>query len=86
MEKITDWNALWRELVEIKAQSRKARKGYHSRMDVWADRAIHFKEGVKRRWAKPDSSRDFILSRIDSDATVLDIGAGTGDWSIVRHV
>ena len=87
MEKITDWNALWRELVEIKAQSRKARKGYHSRMDVWADRAIHFKEGVKRRWAKPDSSRDFILSRIDSDATVLDIGAGTGDWSILlsRH-
>jgi len=87
MEKITDWNALWRQLVEIKAQSRKARKGYHSRMDVWADRAIHFKEGVKRRWAKPDSSRDFILSRIESDATVLDIGAGTGDWSILlsRH-
>ncbi len=88
MEKTTDWNSLWRELVEIKARSRKTRKGYHPQIDVWADRAIHFKEGVKRRWAKPDSSRDFILSQMESDATVLDIGAGTGDWSILlsRHV
>jgi len=91
MEKTTDWNSLWRELVEIKVQSRKQRPGYHRRMDVWADRAVHFKEHVKRRWTKPDSSRDFILSQIESDATVLDIGAGTGDWSILlsqraRHV
>jgi len=83
MEKITDWNSLWRELVEIKVKSREKRPGWHPKTDVWADRATHFKEHVKRRWTKPDSSRDFILSRIEPDATVLDIGAGTGDWSIL---
>jgi 2-polyprenyl-3-methyl-5-hydroxy-6-metoxy-1,4-benzoquinol methylase len=83
MEKITDWNALWRELVEIKARSRRKEAGLKPREDVWAEKALEFREGVKRRWAQPDSSRDFILSQIDSDATVLDIGAGTGAWSIL---
>jgi SAM-dependent methyltransferase len=83
MEKITDWNALWRELVEIKAQSRERRRGGGKPADVWADRALAFKEGVKRKWARPDSSREFILSQIAPDGTVLDIGAGTGAWSIL---
>jgi 2-polyprenyl-3-methyl-5-hydroxy-6-metoxy-1,4-benzoquinol methylase len=80
MEKITDWNALWRELVEMKERSRKhAGKGQEG--DVWRNQAAGFKEGVKRRWARPDSSREFILSHIAPDSTVLDIGAGTGDWA-----
>ncbi len=89
MEKITDWNALWRELVELKARSRKKKAGGNP--DMWADRALEFREGVKRRWARPDSSREFILSHMDPAGTVLDIGAGTGAWSIllsprVKHV
>jgi SAM-dependent methyltransferase len=83
MEKITDWNALWRELVEIKARSREKRMCGEKPVDIWADRALEFKEGVKRKWARPDSSREFILSQIASDGTVLDIGAGTGAWSIL---
>jgi SAM-dependent methyltransferase len=91
MEKTTDWNSLWRELVEIKAHSRKRKSGEKAPVDIWTDRARFFKEGVKRRWAKPDSSRDFILSHMDPASTVLDIGAGTGDWEIllaprVKHV
>jgi 2-polyprenyl-3-methyl-5-hydroxy-6-metoxy-1,4-benzoquinol methylase len=91
MERITDWNNLWRELVEIKARSRKRKSGGKPTGDIWAHRAREFKEGVKRRWAKPDSSRAFILSRMRPDSTVIDIGAGTGDWSIllaprVKHV
>jgi 2-polyprenyl-3-methyl-5-hydroxy-6-metoxy-1,4-benzoquinol methylase len=91
MEKITDWNSLWRELVEIKARSHKRKAGATQQADIWADRALDFKEGVKRRWAQPDSSRDFILSQMDADSTVLDIGAGTGEWSLLlsrraRHV
>lgn len=83
MEKLTDWNSLWRELVEIKARSRKNRSGAKSQADMWADRAHEFKEGVKRKWVRPDSSRDFILAQLEADSTVLDIGAGTGAWSIL---
>ncbi len=82
MEKLTDWNSLWRELVEIKEKSRKG-KSKGSQPDIWADRAVEFKEGVQRKWVRPDSSRDFILSHLDSNSTVLDIGAGTGAWSVL---
>jgi 2-polyprenyl-3-methyl-5-hydroxy-6-metoxy-1,4-benzoquinol methylase len=80
MEKITDWNSLWSELVTIKARSRTSKT---SHADIWADRAIEFRNGVKQKWVQPDSSRDFIISQIDSTSTVLDIGAGTGSWSIL---
>jgi 2-polyprenyl-3-methyl-5-hydroxy-6-metoxy-1,4-benzoquinol methylase len=83
MEKLTDWNALWRELVAVKDKNHKRKRGAGSHPDVWADRAHGFKENVKKRWAKPDSSREFILSHIDGNSTVLDIGAGTGDWAIL---
>jgi 2-polyprenyl-3-methyl-5-hydroxy-6-metoxy-1,4-benzoquinol methylase len=83
MEKLTDWNSLWRELVEIKAKSRKHKLETEARGDIWADRAIEYREGVKRRWMRPDSSREFILSKMDPESTVLDIGAGTGSWSVL---
>lgn len=88
MEKITDWNALWRELVDIKAGSRRRTSNEEQDVDVWCKRAAEFKEGVKRRWRTPDSSRDFILSKMNPDATVLDIGAGTGAWAglLAPHV
>jgi len=35
------------------------------------------------RWARPDSSRDFVISQLDANATVLDIGAGTGAWAVL---
>jgi 2-polyprenyl-3-methyl-5-hydroxy-6-metoxy-1,4-benzoquinol methylase len=87
MEKLTDWNSLWRELVEIKANSRKHKYEGGAQADIWTDRAIEYREGVKRRWARPDSSREFIISQMDPELTVLDIGAGTGSWSILlsRH-
>ncbi len=82
MEKITDWNALWRELVEAKARSRRGRRaGAEPKEDSWCKKALAFKEGVRRRWATPDSSRDFILAQIGPDSTVLDIGAGVGAWA-----
>ena len=87
MEKITDWNALWKELVELRAADRKERQDSSEGNDPWADRAQRFHKGVSERWRQKDSSRDFIISRIGADSTVLDIGAGTGAWSILlaRH-
>ncbi len=81
MEMITDWSSLWRELVEVKSRGRKRDLGAEPIADVWRARAHGFDEGVKRRWAQPDSSRAFILSQLDANSTVLDIGAGTGAWS-----
>jgi 2-polyprenyl-3-methyl-5-hydroxy-6-metoxy-1,4-benzoquinol methylase len=79
MEKMIDWSALWEELVAVKARSREKFRG--KRADSWCRKASEFKESVKRRWETPDSSRDFILSKMTPDSTVLDIGAGTGAWA-----
>ncbi len=73
MAQCIDWIQLWRELVE--AQSPDPRrvvkpKGFHAATD--------------RRWAKPDSTQDFIVSQLKAapGATLLDIGAGEGSWAI----
>ena len=83
MEKLTDWNSLWRELVEIKEKSRKGKFGKGSQTGHLGRPGGRIQEGVQRKWVRPDSSRDFILSHMDSNSTVLDIGAGTGAWSIL---
>jgi SAM-dependent methyltransferase len=88
MEQITDWRSLWRELVEIRTRTRGRDSESGAEEDIWGRRAHKFDEGVKRRWAKPDSSREFILSQLTADSTVLDIGAGTGAWAalVAGHV
>ena len=88
MEKITDWNALWKELVEIRDIDRQKRREWGDGKDPWANRAQRFHEGVRQRWEQKDSSREFILSCVDAGSTFLDIGAGTGAWSILlaQHV
>ncbi len=83
MEKLTNWLKLWEELSEIQSKSF-SRKKVHQDDDFWKDKAKHFQEMVKRRWSKPDSSRDFIVEALkeNPDSTLLDIGAGTGAWSL----
>jgi hypothetical protein len=39
MEKITDWNSLWRELVEIKAESHQRKMQASGQSDPWAHRS-----------------------------------------------
>ena len=76
MERITDWAALWRQLVEVRGARHAQRPA--GDQDPWRERARGFHRRVAERWARPDSSRDLMLSQIDGDTTVLDIGAGTG--------
>lgn len=80
MEKITDWAALWRELAG-------GRYWLHSdpnekARDRWQKRARVFDANVKTKRSRPDAIRDFLASQIDPDMTVLDIGAGTGQWTL----
>lgn len=86
MEKVTDWNILWKELVELRSADRQKRQTADCGKepgDPWNGRARRFHTNVRQRWRQKDSSRDFIISRIDPDSTVLDIGSGTGAWSIL---
>jgi len=81
VEKITDWSALWDELVAVQRRSaRQLARTPEERADPWHERASEFDEMSKRRAAEPDPLKDFVASRLDASTTVLDIGAGTGAW------
>ncbi len=86
MEKVTDWLLLWQQLVT--AQDRFWNLGKEKKKenkDFWKGRAQHFDKMVQKRWATPDASREFIVSSLKAhrNATVLDIGAGTGAWTLL---
>ena len=83
MKQVTDWCLLWRELAETRDRGQQTAKDTGTRRDLWEDRVHEFSERVKARWNKPDSSRDFVCAHLDSTTTVLDIGAGTGMWSLM---
>ncbi len=87
MELVPDWLVLWRELAEANARGRQTADLSSATdavsTDVWRARAHIFHEAVQRRWAEPDSSRDFIAADLAQHPgeTLLDIGAGTGAWT-----
>ena len=89
MEKATDWLVLWRQLVDNFRKNLSGGRGKNRKRDSWKGRARDFDERVKKRWAKPDSSRNFIISLLDKNpgSSILDIGAGSGAWSalLARH-
>ncbi len=84
MEQLTDWYKLWEELSDIQERAF-ARKKEHPDDDFWKHKAKHFDKMVNERWSKPDSSRDFIVKKLKDNpgSTFLDIGAGTGKWSVL---
>jgi uncharacterized short protein YbdD (DUF466 family) len=53
--------------------------------DFWKHKARQFDKMVEGRWSKPDSSKDFIIRKLRENpgSTLLDIGAGTGKWSVL---
>jgi SAM-dependent methyltransferase len=84
MEKLTDWYGLWAELSDIQNQAF-ARKKEFQDDDFWKHKAKDFDKMVDKRWSKPDSSRDFFIRTLKDNpgSTLVDIGAGTGKWSIL---
>ena len=83
MQNITDWVILWKELVEIKKNGQKESIETPGDTDHWTLRAREYDERVREKWEKPDSTRDFILTILEPNTSILDIGAGTGSWSIL---
>ena len=66
----TDWLELWRELIMAGPPT--------SKSELAKSYKVHTRHGKER----PDILLDFILSEIDSDTTILYIGAGSGRWTI----
>ncbi len=89
MDRVTDWIHLWRELVQVQATAQKVADPAGTEQDRWRGKSKDYDTSARRRWAKPDSSRDFVVAQLDAapGSTLLDIGAGTGSWAILlaRH-
>ncbi len=92
MERVTDWALLWRQLVEASHWPQSRDEGEWSREgDPWKERARRYADRVRRKWTRPDPIREFVASRVGAEDSVLDVGAGTGSWSMLlahaaRHV
>ncbi|MBI2865107.1 MAG: class I SAM-dependent methyltransferase [Chloroflexi bacterium] len=76
----TDWFELWRELATAFLRAEQTKDGRAP--DTWQGRARQFDAAVKRKLNRPDPLRDFVVSQLGSHSTALDIGAGTGGWTI----
>ncbi len=83
MQTITDWVALWKELVEVKRKNQKKSIEAPGDSDYWLSQARQYDHRVKNKWAKPDVSRQFVFETVQPDSTLIDIGAGTGAWTLL---
>jgi SAM-dependent methyltransferase len=65
-----DWLKLWRELILAGPPTSNS------------ELARRYKVHARKRNERPDQLLDFILREIDGETTVLDVGAGSGRWTI----
>jgi SAM-dependent methyltransferase len=65
-----DWLKLWSELVKDNYQPKAAQK------------MVRYRQHARKRTERPDPLLDFILSMADSQDTVIDVGPGSGRWTI----
>ncbi|PKN97377.1 MAG: SAM-dependent methyltransferase [Chloroflexi bacterium HGW-Chloroflexi-4] len=82
MQTITDWAVLWRELVEVRCGNKSKGIETNGETDYWAVEARNYDQRVKSKWARLDVSRQFVFETIQPNSTIIDIGAGTGAWTI----
>jgi 2-polyprenyl-3-methyl-5-hydroxy-6-metoxy-1,4-benzoquinol methylase len=80
MQTIPNWADFWRELVGLNDRWQEAGE---TQEDHWKKRARSFSEEIEKRWSRPDSSREFLISRLRTapGASLVDVGAGTGAWA-----
>lgn len=75
-----DWIELWNGLAS--SFWRHVSGDGSDGSDRWSERARRFDASVKRRQGEPDPLREFVLARLTPESTVLDVGAGTGSWTL----
>lgn len=77
-----DWVQRWNDLVI--ARNWKYEPKTETDFDYWQKNAHDYSRRVMSRWTQPDSTRDFLIAALQkkAGATLLDIGAGTGNWAI----
>ncbi len=77
----TDYRQLWAELVAL-GDRRRQYKQESMLEDRWHGKAREFDQRVNERWKHEDSSRAFLRRTLQEfpEASVLDIGAGSGAW------
>jgi SAM-dependent methyltransferase len=66
----TDYLQLWRELVSKTAQSPPG------------ELLKRYKNHARHKTERPDPLLDFVVNSLEPGSTVLDIGAGSGRWTI----
>lgn len=78
---LVNYEELWRDLV-ILGDERRQRKKNSVPSDQWHGKAKEFDQRVSDRWKQKDSSRSFVNKTLKKfpDATIVDIGAGSGSW------
>lgn len=82
MEKQTEWTQLWKKLVAVKLEASSRNANHHGK-GYWQRKAEQYKKRKEKQSTKIDSSRAFIAETLKKNpgSTLLDIGAGIGDWS-----
>ncbi|MBN1191946.1 MAG: methyltransferase domain-containing protein [Dehalococcoidales bacterium] len=66
----TDYLQLWRELVDSSSRS------------LSGELMKRYKNHALQKTDRPDPLLDFVVSSLDPSCSVLDIGAGSGRWTI----
>ena len=81
METVTDWLELWKEIVTVKMRMVDQNREIQAEA-YWKKKADRFKKRADKGPLDPGSSRQLIASKLKANpgSTLLDIGAGSGDW------
>ncbi|PKN85093.1 MAG: SAM-dependent methyltransferase [Chloroflexi bacterium HGW-Chloroflexi-8] len=80
----TNWTTLWSQLARV-GNTRRKLKLENGQADRWHKNVEQFNLRVYERWEQRDTSRQFVQKTLEDfpDSNVLDVGAGSGTWTLM---